>query len=76
MIYLFNDLNDEDVPMTCLAPSTDEEIAKRISASNSSYTTESNEDTFKLDTVFENFHHQVKIPISDQALLAGSSCCG
>jgi len=57
--------------VTRLSPSTDEEIAKRISASTSSYTTESNEDTFKSDTVFESFHHQAKTPISDQALLAG-----
>jgi len=33
------------------------------------YTTESNEDTFKLDVIFESFHHQAKI--SDRALLAG-----
>jgi len=58
-------------PMTLLAPSTDEEIFKRISASTSSYTTESNEDTFKPDTVFESFHHQAKVPISDRALLEG-----
>jgi len=32
---------------------------------------ESNENTFKLDTVFESFHHQAKILISNQALLAG-----
>ena len=36
----------------------------------SSYTTESNEDTFKPDTVFESFHHQARVPISDRALLA------
>jgi len=53
-----------------LAPRTDEEIAERISASTSLYTTESIEDTFKSDTVFESFHHQAKIPIFDQALLA------
>ena len=33
--------------------------------------TESNEDTFKPDVIFKSFHHQAKIPISDQALLAG-----
>ena len=32
---------------------------------------ESNEDTFKPDIVFDSFHHQAKIPISDEALLAG-----
>ena len=39
-------------PMTRLALSTDEEIIERISASTSSYATESNEDTFKSDIVF------------------------
>jgi len=68
--YLFNDLNDKNVPVTRMAPSTDEEIAERITASTSSCTTESNEDTFKPDKVFESFHHQAKILISDQALLA------
>ena len=57
--------------MTSLAPSSDEEIAERIDASVSSYTTESNEDTFKPDTIFESFHHQAQIPISNRALLAG-----
>ena len=57
--------------MTSLAPCTDEEIAERINASTSSYTTESNEDTFKPDTVFESFHHQARISIFDRALLAG-----
>ena len=33
--------------------------------------TKSNEDTFKLDTVFESFHYQAWILISDRALLAG-----
>ena len=36
-----------------------------------SYVTESNEDTFKPDTIFNSFHYQAKIPISDRALLAG-----
>ena len=31
---------------------------------------ESNEDTFKPDTVFDSFHHQAKIFISNRALLA------
>ena len=59
-----------------LAPSTDEEIFERISASTSSYTIESNEDTFKPNTVFESFHHQARILMSDRALLVGSSCYG
>ena len=62
--YLFTDINDKSNLLTRLAPSTDEEITERISASTSSYTTESNEDTFKPDVVFEIFHHQAKIPIS------------
>ena len=57
--------------MTSLAPCTDEEIAERINASASSYTTESKEDIFKPDTVFESFHHQARVPISDRALLVG-----
>ena len=69
--YLFNDINDKSSLVTHLAPSTDEEIVERISASTSSYMTESNEDTFKPDTVFESFYHQTKIPISDRALFAG-----
>jgi len=69
--YLFNDLNDKNVPVTRLAPSTDEEIVEKISVSTSSYITESNEDTFKPGTVFESFHHQAKILKSYQALLAG-----
>jgi len=56
--------------MSRLAPSTDEEIFERISTSTNSYTIESNEDVFKSDTVFESFHHQAKILISDRALLA------
>ena len=69
--YLFNDINDKSNLVTRLAPSTDEEITERISVSTSSYMTESSEDTFRPDTVFESFHHQAKIPISDRALLAG-----
>ena len=57
--------------MTSLASCTDEEITERINAFTSSYTTESNEDTFRPDTVFESFHHQARVPIYDRALLAG-----
>jgi len=57
--------------MTRLAPSTDEEIFESISTSTSSNTTESNEDTFKSDTIFESFHHPAKVPMFDRALLAG-----
>jgi len=68
--YLFSGVNRTD-PMTRLAPSTDEEITERTSVSTSSYITESNEDTFKLDTLFESFHHQAKVPMFDWPLLAG-----
>ena len=50
--------NEKDNPVTSLAPCTDEEITERINTSSSSYTTESNEGTFRPDTVFESFHHQ------------------
>ena len=69
--YLSNDINDKSNPMTRLTPSTNEEIVERISASTSSYTTESNEDTFKPNTVFESFYYQARIPKSDRALLVG-----
>ena len=68
--YLFHGVNKAN-SMSWLAPSTDEEIFERISASTNSYTTESNEDTFKQDMVFESFHHQAKVSMSDRALLAG-----
>ena len=57
--------------MSRLALSTNEEVFERISASTSSYTTESNEDTYKLEMVFESFYHQAKVSMSDQTLLAG-----
>jgi len=69
--YLFNGINEKDSPVTSLAPCTDEEIAERINVSVSSYTTKSNEDTFRPDTVFESFYHHGRVPISDRALLAG-----
>ena len=50
--YLFNGINEKDSSVTTLASCTDKEITERINASTSSYTAESNEDTFKLDTVF------------------------
>jgi len=68
--YMFPRVNKAN-PMSRLAPNTDEEIFKRISASTSSYTTESNEDTFKPDMVIESFHHQAKVSMSNWALLAG-----
>jgi len=69
--YLFQGLGEKSSLVSQLAASTDAEIATRISKSVTSYTTESNEDTFKPDTVFDSFHHQTKTPISDKALLAG-----
>jgi len=68
--YLFPGVNKTNL-MNRLALSTDEEIFERINASTSSYTTESNEDTFKSVTVFESFHHQAKVSMSDRALLVG-----
>ena len=68
--YLFPGMNKAD-PMAWLAPGTNEEIAERICASTSFYITESNEDTFKPDLIFESFHHQAKTSISDRVLLAG-----
>ena len=59
--YLFPGVNKSS-SMSRLAPNTDEEIFERISASTSSYTTESNEDTFKPDTVFESFHCSTLFP--------------
>ena len=67
--YLFPGVNKATL-MSRLAPSTVEKFFERISASTSSYTTESNEHIFKPDTLFESFHHQARIPISDRVLLA------
>ena len=69
--YLYNSLGDKANQLTRLTPSTDAEIKERISASTSSCTTELVEDTFRLSIVFESFHHQAKISISNKALLAG-----
>jgi len=68
--YLFNGLGDKANRLTHLVPSTDAEIKERISASTSSYTTESAEDTFRPDTVLKSFHYQAKTHISNRALLA------
>jgi len=69
--YLFCGLWEKLSLVSRLATSTDAEITERISESVTSYTTESNKDTFKADTVFNSFHQQARIPISDRALLAG-----
>ena len=50
---LFNGLSDKNGLVAHLAPSTDEEIEERISASTNSYTTESNEDTFKPEAMHD-----------------------
>jgi len=68
--YLFPEMN-KATPMSRLASNTDEKFFERISGSTSFYTIESNEDTFKPDTVFEIFHHQAKVLMSDRALLEG-----
>ena len=62
-----------DVPAS---PNTDEEIFERISVTTSSYTIESNEDTFKLDTAFESFHRQARILMSDRLCWRVFSCYG
>jgi len=69
--YLFSGLEKKSSLVSQLAVSTDAEIAGRISQSVTSDVTESNEDTFKSDIVFDSFHHQTRIPILDRALLAG-----
>jgi len=69
--YLFPGLGENPGLVSRLAANIDAKITYRISQSVTSYTTESNEDTFKPDTVFDSFHHQPKTPISDRALLAG-----
>ena len=51
---MFQVLEAKIGPVPRLAPSTDAEIEERIDASASSHTTESNEDTFKPDMVFES----------------------
>jgi len=68
--YLFNSLGDKVDRLTRLAPSTDAEIEERVCTSMFSYTTKLVEDTFRLVTVFESFHHRAKTPISNRALLA------
>ena len=68
--YLFQDLRNKTGLVSRQAASTDAKINERIFAVVSSYITESNEDTFKPGTIFENFHHQAKTSISDMALLA------
>ena len=52
--YLFQVLGAKIGPVSRLTPSTDAEIEERIDASASSHTTESNEDTFNPDMVFES----------------------
>jgi len=69
--YLFCDMRENFSLVSRLVTSTDTEITERISESVTSYTIESTEDTFKPDTIFDSFHHQAKISISDRALLAG-----
>ena len=69
--YLFGGMEEKLSLVSRLAASTDTEIAERISESMTSYLTESNENTFKPDTVCDSFHHQAKIPITDRALFVG-----
>ena len=70
--YLFPGLDDKKKRgIGRLEVISDETILERVSQSVGSYTTESNEDTFQPDTVFESFHHQARTPIFDRALLVG-----
>ena len=69
--YFFCGLGEKSSLVSRLATNTDTEITERISESVTSYTTESNQDTFKPDIIFNSFHRQARIPISDRALLAG-----
>jgi len=46
-------------------------VIEKISAPTISYTTESNENTFKSNTIFESFYHQAKVSMSYWAILAG-----
>ena len=50
---------------------TDEELASRLVDSAYFYTADSDENLFRAGTIFESFHRQAQIPISDKALLAG-----
>jgi len=74
--YLFNDINETSNPVTSLAPCTDEEIAERISASTSSYTTESNEYTVKPDTSLKVFTIRPGFPYLTGLYWRASSYCG
>ena len=65
----FQGLSDKTDLVSHLAPSTNAEVEERIDASVSWYITESSKDIFKPDMVFESFHLQARIPISDRALL-------
>ena len=46
-------------------------ICRQSIASEELYSTDSNEDIFKPDTLFESFHRQGQTPISNKALLEG-----
>ena len=70
--HLFQGLGENSGSVTWLIANINTEIAERISKSMISYTMELKKDTFKPDIVFNSFHHQVKTPISDRALLVGS----
>jgi len=60
--YLFQGLGDKTGPVSLLAANIEIEIKERIFASMSSYTTESNEDIFKPNTIFKSFYHQARFP--------------
>jgi len=68
--YMFPGVDDKNVFVTRRGVCTDEEYTARITDSEEFYSTDSNEDIFKPDTLFESFHRQAQTPISDRALLA------
>jgi len=64
--YLFQDLGNRTSPVSHLVVSINKEMKERIFET---VTIESNENTFHPDMMFESFHHQAKVSISDRALL-------
>ena len=54
--YLFGGLEEKSSLVSRLTASTDAEIAERNSESMTLHVTESNEDTYKSDTIFDSFH--------------------
>ena len=68
---MFTGFGEKAAPIFGRSPSTVEEIWDRIESATETYTSQSDEDTFKAGTIFESFHHQAGVPLSGTALLAG-----